>query len=696
MSKAEMAIDARKLSRVYQAGDHEVHALRQVDLQVPFGDYVAVMGPSGSGKSTLLNLLGCLDRPTEGDYLLENENVTELSDDQLSALRASRIGFVFQSYNLIPYLDLLENVRVPRSYCRNAPVGASHPRELAEMVGLKDRDSHRPDELSGGQQQRVGIARALVNDPLFLLADEPTGNLDSKTAEEILDLLDRLNSEGKTIILVTHDEEVGNRARRVIRMRDGRIESDERSRPPAERKKPEPSEKKQAVSGGSFFGKRLSRAWRNLGQVALRSMISHPLRTLLTSLGVFIGVASVVWLLAIGEGIASGAEAEIRELGANNVILSSNRPPEEERKSKGKYFYSYGITEKDLSKILDTVPGIVAAYPTREHNKRHVFTKHGQTRSELLGCLPNFQELHDLRVTKGRFLTEEDNHRMAEVCVLSADVSRTLFPFGDCVGKSVNVNGNLYEVVGEVAKRTNLEDNDALGFREEFQDNVYLPIETMWAKVFDYYYRGYDGSNMYSKVTLTFEDEGKKKIFAAAQTIKAMLKRDHGIEDFKIAVPFELMEQAENARLTFVGLMGIVAAISLLVGGVGIMNIMLATVTERTREIGIRRALGARKRDVTLQFLVESIALTTVGGLLGILAGFLCEPVYGALLSNLETLAPTTYESLPSSMKDMTPEIVFWSLPFVFFVAVTIGVVFGLYPARKAAAMNPVDALRNA
>jgi ABC-type antimicrobial peptide transport system permease subunit len=424
-------------------------------------------------------------------------------------------------------------------------------------------------------------------------------------------------------------------------------------------------------------------------------MITHPLRSLLTALGVFIGVASVVWLLAIGEGIASRAESEIRALGADNIIVSSDRPPEEERKSRGKYFYSYGLTEKDLDKILKTVPGIIAAYPSREHNNRHVFTKHGETRAELLGCLPNFRKLHDLRVTKGRFLTEEDNHRMAEHCVLSAGVSRKLFPFGDCLGKSVSVYGNLYEVVGEVGKRANFEDNKRIGFREEFQDNIYLPIETVWAKVFDYYYRGYDGSNMYSKVTLTLEDEGKEKIFAAAKMIKSMLKQDHGMEDFKIAVPIELMEQAENARLTFVGLMGIVAAISLIVGGIGIMNVMLATVTERTREIGIRRALGARKRDITLQFLVEAIALTTVGGLLGILAGFLCEPVYGLLLSNLETFAPTTYESLPDAMKDMTPVIVFWSLPFVFLIAVTIGIVFGLYPARKAAAMNPVDALRH-
>ena len=694
MPETVAAIHAKGLSRNYSLGGHEVLALSKVGLQVPAGDYVAVMGPSGSGKSTLLNLLGCLDRPTEGEYWLEGDDVTNFSDDQLSDVRARRIGFVFQSYNLISYLDLLENIRMPRSYCREVPRRSSEPAHLAKLVGVLDRDSHRPDQLSGGQQQRAGIARALVNEPAFLLADEPTGNLDTRTTGEILDLLDRLNDEGKTIVLVTHEEEVARRARRVIKMRDGRIESDERVRPPAPLHQGDEEAEEGSKPAAMSFATRVKRAWRNLGKVAVMSMFTHPLRSLLTALGVFIGVASVVWLLAIGEGIASQAENEIRTLGANNIIISSARPPEEERKVRGKSFYSYGLTEKDLDKLLKTIPGILAAYPSREHNSRRVFTQHGETRAELLGCLPNFLALHELQVTKGRFLTEEDNHRMAEHCVLSAGVSRELFPFGDCLGKSVSIYGNLYEVVGEVGKRANLEDKQRVGFREEFQDNVYLPIETVWAKVFDYYYRGYDGSNMYSKVTLTLENDGKAKIFAVTETIKAMLKEDHGMEDFQIAVPIELMEQAENARLTFVGLMGVVAAISLLVGGIGIMNIMLATVTERTREIGIRRALGARKRDITLQFLIETVVLTAGGGLLGILAGFLCEPFYTFLLSNLETLAPTLYESLPDAMKGMTPIIVYWSLPFVFLIALTIGIVFGLYPARKAAAMSPVEALR--
>jgi ABC-type antimicrobial peptide transport system permease subunit len=547
--------------------------------------------------------------------------------------------------------------------------------------------------LSGGQQQRVGIARALSNDPDFILADEPTGNLDSKTTHEVLNLLDELNSKGKTIVMVTHEKEVAARARRTIVMKDGKIEKEDCVRPLSEFSSTQRPSSGETKGKGDAFGKKIKRVWRNLGKAALLSIVTHPMRSFLTAIGVFIGVASVIWLLAIGEGIAAQAESEIMALGANNLILSSKRPSDEERSTKGKYFYSYGLTENDFVKISKTVPHLSAAYPTREINNRPVFSKHAKTRAELLGCLPNFQDLHKLKVTKGRFLSHEDNLIQSEICVISTALSRTLFPFGDAIGQSVNIGGNLYQVVGEVAPRFELKDESNQGFKELFEDNVYLPIETMWSKVFDYYYRGYDGSPLVSKITLTVDDP--EKLVTIAQMIRDILAEDHDIEDFMVTVPLELMEQAEKAKLTFVALMGLVAGISLLVGGVGIMNIMLATVTERTREIGIRRALGARRSDVVMQFLLETMALTGLGGVLGILIGLLCEPAYGSLIDLMENFIPSVYESLPPSMKGMTPEVVYWSLPVVFAIAVLTGVVFGIYPARKAAKMNPVDALRH-
>ena len=678
------------LTKIYEMGEEKVVALDKVSLEVPEGDYVAIMGPSGSGKSTLLNILGCLDKPTSGNYQIGGESVEEMNDEDLSALRAKSIGFIFQSYNLIPYLNVLENISLPASYEKESNLDDKKARELAKIVGLGDRTTHLPLQLSGGQQQRVGIARSLANDPAFVLADEPTGNLDSKTTSEILELLDEFNQRGKTVILVTHEEEVAARACRIIRMKDGQIVSDERSREPENHTFKEQT----SVNLDQESSNHLKRAFKNLLKSALQSIVTHPLRSLLTGLGVFIGVVSVVWLLAIGEGIADQAEGEIMELGASNLIISSKRPPEEERSSKGAYFYSYGLTENDYQKISKTVPHISASYPSRELNNRTIFTKAAKTRAELLGCLPNYRSLHNLVLTKGRFISEEDNYDGAEVCVLASSLAKTLFPFGDSLGKPVNIGGNLYTVIGEVAPRTNLNDSGGLGFKELFDDNVYLPLATHWSKIFDYYYRGYDGSNLISKITLTIDDQSK--ILTVAQMIRDLLQKDHGMEDYQVTVPLELMEQAERAKMTFVALMGLVAGISLFVGGVGIMNIMLATVTERTREIGIRRAIGAKQRDIILQFLAETIVLTGMGGMVGILAGLLCEPAYSTILEFMETLAPTLYQSLPPSMQGMEPVLVPWSLPLVFGVAVLTGVIFGLYPARKASQMDPVEALRHA
>ena len=678
------------LTKIYEMGEEKVVALDKVSLEVPEGDYVAIMGPSGSGKSTLLNILGCLDKPTCGNYQIGGESVEEMNDEDLSALRAKSIGFIFQSYNLIPYLNVLENISLPASYEKESNLDDKKARELATIVGLGDRTTHLPLQLSGGQQQRVGIARSLANDPAFVLADEPTGNLDSKTTSEILKLLDEFNQRGKTVILVTHEEEVAARACRIIRMKDGQIVSDERSREPENLIYKEQTSVNLNQESSNHF----KRAFKNLLKSALQSIVTHPLRSLLTGLGVFIGVVSVVWLLAIGEGIADQAEGEIMELGASNLIISSKRPPEEERSSKGAYFYSYGLTENDYQKISQTVPHISASYPTRELNNKTIFTKAAKTRAELLGCLPNYRNLHNLVLTKGRFISEEDNYDGAEVCVLASSLAKTLFPFGDSLGKPVNIGGNLYTVIGEVAPRTNLNDSGGLGFKELFEDNVYLPLATHWSKIFDYYYRGYDGSNLISKITLTIDDQGK--LLSVAQMIRDLLQNDHGIEDYQVTVPLELMEQAERAKMTFVALMGLVAGISLFVGGVGIMNIMLATVTERTREIGIRRAIGAKQSDIILQFLAETIVLTGMGGMVGILAGLLCEPAYSTILELMETLAPTLYQSLPPSMQGMEPVLVPWSLPLVFGVAVLTGVIFGLYPARKASQMDPVEALRHA
>lgn len=679
------ALSIRDLRKDYDLGSETVSVLKGINMVVPQGDYVAIMGPSGSGKSTLLNLLGGLDTATSGEYKIGDCDVSELTDDELSKIRAQRIGFVFQAYNLLPQLDVLENIEVPLTY-NGGMTSEDRQRTdaLAKLVGLDERAGHRPTELSGGQQQRAGIARSLINQPEFILADEATGNLDTVTTEEILDLFDDLNSKGTTIVMVTHEEEVAERARRIIRLRDGVIEQDQRIRPPST------GDRQQHLSPRTGRPSQLRLRARDL-RVGLKTLLMHPLRSMLTVLGIFIGVASVIWLLAISEGIAAKANAQIQELGANNIIVTTSRPSADQL--QGKKIYYYGLTEEDCWHLRDNIPSVDMVIPFYRRTQREFRYADRLVLGEINACTPAYRDLYSLKVTQGRFLIDADNANKSNVCVLSSSVARSLFKHEDPIGKSIHIFDNFFRVVGVVAPRDEMESVEDTSRKQDFTDNVYMPLETYWIRFGEAYSVGNNGGRAISQVTLRLKDQDDA--IATGHAVEQALKRTHMYEDFSIGVPLKLLEQAKNTRLMFMAMMGLLASISLLVGGIGIMNIMLATVTERTREIGIRRALGARKRDITRQFLIETILLSVAGGITGILGGITCRKALETFRWFLETSFPDMMASLPETVQSMEPIIIPWSIPIAFGISVTVGVVFGLYPAMRAAAMSPIDALRH-
>ncbi len=391
------------VERHYRLGDADVRALAGVDLAFEDGEYAAIMGPSGSGKSTLLNVLGCLDRPTSGVYRLGDKDVSTLDDDELSEVRNTRLGFVFQNYSLIPQLDVLENIEVPLFYAgaseREARVRAT---ELAERMGLGDRIHHRPSQLSGGQQQRVAIARSLANDPILLLADEPTGNLDSKTGEEILALLDELHAAGKTLLIVTHDPNVAARADRIVRMRDGRVERIEVAA------KPRPE---RPVTFG-----RLVRLFR----LAAKSLRLHKLRSLLTALGIMFGVGSVVAMLAIGEGASRDAQQQYLRLGSRNLIVRSVKPPESSSASTQRtWVVAYGLLRSDVEAVRETIPH-VGRMVARRDIPADLWNGSRRLTGRVFGTEPAYKDVTNLTVTSGRFLSDEDSRAHRNVCVLGA------------------------------------------------------------------------------------------------------------------------------------------------------------------------------------------------------------------------------------------------------------------------------------
>ncbi len=430
--------------------------------------------------------------------------------------------------------------------------------------------------------------------------------------------------------------------------------------------------------------------------LGIKSMALHPLRAALTVLGIFVGVASVIWLLALGEGISAKAQEQIASLGALNIIVQTIKPNME---SIGwdRDQVSYGITRDDRDRIVATIPTIEHVLPIRLLRRQFRYA-HRRLDGRLVGCTPEYADVNHLFIHRGRFITDADMMGEKNYCVLAAEAAAALFPVEDPIGMSLSVENDVYVIVGVLESRA---PSAAIGgsfVAQDFSKDVYIPISTLWRRIGDFVITSRSGTwemEIVELSQLTLRVDKVENVMATSEVVKQSIEPYHDNKDYGITIPLELLEQARTTRLMFMVFMGLIAAISLVVGGIGIMNIMLATVTERTREIGIRRALGAKRRDITQQFLVETIVMSVGGGICGMLGGLLCRPVFSLVRTGLEQFAPDMMANLPDVVRTMVPVIVPWSYPLAFAISVAVGLVFGVYPAIRAARLDPIEALRH-
>jgi putative ABC transport system permease protein len=432
-------------------------------------------------------------------------------------------------------------------------------------------------------------------------------------------------------------------------------------------------------------------------RTGFNSLLLHKLRSGLAVLGILIGVTAVIWLVAMGEGVSYQAQQQIKDLGATNIIVRSVKPPQESSRARGGFFIEYGLLRDDFDRILSNVPTLQQAVPMREI-RREIRNADRVVDAKLVGCTPEYMDLNHLSMDRGRFLSEVHMEEADNVAVLAHKAAEILFPYENPVGRTVQIGSDFYRVIGQTAQRTA---SAAIGGSleaREYDLDVYIPLSTLRWRIGDLVVTARSGSRegeivQLSQITLTVDD--LDQVDQTAGIVRTLLEKFHKTPDFAVVVPKELLRQAEMMRAMFNVLLVLIAGISLLVGGIGIMNIMLATVTERTREIGIRRALGATQRDIIQQFLTETVVLSGTGGMLGILFGFLCKPAVWGVRGFVDRFFPDVMASLPPNIQDLEPRIASWSIVVAFGISVVVGMVFGLYPARRAAQMDPIEALRH-
>lgn len=638
--KSSPLISLKGITKEYHNGDNNTVVLHGVDLEIYAGEFIAIVGSSGSGKSTLMNIIGCLDVPSSGSYTLMGRDVAQMNPEELSQERRSSFGFVFQSYNLIHSLTALQNVEMPAIYSgMQKEERIERAQSFLDELGLSHRLSYYPSQLSGGQQQRVSIARALMNGAEVILADEPTGALDSQSGKEVMALLKELSNKGYTIILITHDAEVAANAKRVIEIKDGHLL---KNPPPARAQEIKTIE--HVTPHDSLLVELIEST-----QGALNSLRMNLVRTLLTLLGIVIGVSSVIAMLAIGDGAKQSVLNRISAMGTNLLIIRPGMP-----NTRGHSTITTLVPE-DVSAI-NRLENIIAAVPetrkgitVRYKNSDHTTTLNATTR--------HYPLVRNWSVAQGSFFTKEDENNIAKVAIIGESVKTALFGKREALGEFIIIDNILFQIVGVMSKR------GASAFGDDEDDIIFTPFSTGRVHLL--------GENTLRNVTVALDDLSIME--QTVENIKTLLIQRHNAEDFRIINMASLIENATETQNTLTILLGSIAAISLLVGGIGVMNIMLVSVSERTKEIGIRMACGARRSDIMQQFLIESLVVSAFGGLIGV--------VLGVGISFLaEYFGMPIYHSL-------TPIILAFGSAFL------TGLIFGYLPAKKAANLSPVVAL---
>jgi len=645
---SEPLIAIRKLRREFRAGDETIAVLKDIDLDIHAGEMVAIIGQSGSGKSTLMNVLGCLDQGWTGSYTVDGRDVRGLPPDGLAELRREHFGFIFQRYQLLTELDAVENVEVPAIYAgadRNARRGRAA--DLLTRLGLGERLAHRPSALSGGQQQRVSVARALMNGGEIILADEPTGALDSRSGKELMALLRELHAEGHTIIIVTHDPAIAEQCERVVEISDGVIISDTRKTERAPSRVVENAEIRRAARWRSGFD-RSAEAFR----MALRSMGAHRLRTFLTMLGIIIGIASVVSVVALGQGSQEQVLENIASIGTNTINVFPGASAADRRAGQIQTLVPADATALAEEDFADSVSPMVSS----NAQARYRSVAAG---ASITGVGPDYFQAAGRTFVAGVSFNEESIAERGQEAIIDETAASTLFADGQSPLGEVILLGNApVRVIGIV------EDQATGGFGGNSL-NVWLPYSTAMSRIL--------GQSHVSSIMVRVSDDADMD--EAADRITAMLSARHGALDFQLQNTDTIRETIQSTTQTLTLLISMIAIISLVVGGIGVMNIMLVSVSERTKEIGVRMAVGARRGDIMRQFLIEAVLVCLLGGAAGVALSLLFGQGLGLAMPG----ARLSYSAT--------------TIIAAFLSSTLIGVVFGFMPARSAARLDPVEAL---